>query len=127
MKRLLGLLILSLALSACGGGGGGPVNVTGDWSGTWTSSRGSGSTLSATLLQSGTSVSGTAQVGGSPCLSTGDVSGTVSGSGATFGVVSGSHGITFTANRITASSMTGTYSVSSGWCAGDSGSFSLTR
>lgn len=113
-------------LVACGGSGAPMANVEGSWAGTWRSSRGQGSTLIASFAQSDTSITGTVRVNGSPCLSTGTLSGTASNRGVTFGAVSGSHGISFR-GRVSGNRMTGSYSVSSGFCAGDTGSFELER
>lgn len=103
------------------------VDVTGTWSGTWTSSNDiDHGNLAATLTQSGTSVSGTVSITESPCISSGSVSGTVSGNNVVFGVVSGTDTITYTAT-CTSTSMSGTYSVNTGECAGDTGTFSMTK
>lgn len=109
------------------------TDLTGTWTGTWSSSNGIDSgNLTANLTQSGTSISGTASAyvtGGS--VSCGgpnySVSGTVSGNNIIFGVFdrgieSGVYTATFTST-----SMSGTYSVTAGACAGDTGTFSLNK
>ncbi len=86
LQKLLAIIfmcMLPLMLSCGGGGGGGEappptVDVTGTWSGTWASSNDiDHGNLSATLTQSGTSVSGTVSITESPCISSGSVSGTI--------------------------------------------------
>jgi hypothetical protein len=106
-----------------------PADVSGSWSGNWNSAdKVSGGSVSANFEQSGTSFSGSVTIGGSPCISNGSVSGTISGSDISFGVVSGASTITFTAT-VTLDSMNGTYKVldTTGFCAGDIGAFSMTR
>jgi hypothetical protein len=120
-------LALALVLSACSGQPAAPAaSINGPWSGTWTSSRGGGGSVQTTFTQDGSEISGSVSVGGSPCLSTGTLSGTITSSNVSFGAVSGSHGIQFTAT-VGTDAMSGTYIVSSGLCAGDAGTFSLVR
>lgn len=125
------ICMLPLMLSCGGGDGGGEapppaVDVTGTWSGTWASSNEiDHGNLAATLTQSGTSVSGTVSITES-CMSSGSVSGNVSGNNVGFGVVSGTDTITYTSTG-TSTSMSGTYSVTAGECAGDTGTFSMTK
>ncbi len=103
------------------------VNLTGSWSGSWASSNGiDHGNVSAALIQSGTSVSGTESITESPCISGGSVSGTVSGNNVSFGVVSGPDTVTYTATY-TSTSMSGTYSVTTGACTGDAGTFSMNK
>ena len=126
------ILLFSLAVAGCGGGGvisTPPLNVAGTWSGTWASSRGSGGTVQAVISQSGTSLSGTATVTGSPCFTSGSISGSVSGNNVAFGVLfGGGQQANFSAAVGSGgTSMSGTYSVSGGACSGDTGSFNLTK
>jgi CSLREA domain-containing protein len=106
------------------------ADISGSWSGTWESKDGiSGGSVSANFDQSDTSFIGSVTIGNSLCISNADVSGTVSGSGISFGVVSGASTITFAAT-VTLNSMDGTYRVLDSTvfgCAGDIGTFSLTR
>ena len=102
------------------------VDITGTWSGSWASSNGiNNGNISAVLTQSGTSVIGTLSITGSPCISNGSVSGTVSGNNVSFGIISGSDTVEYNATY-TSTSMSGTYSVTTGACAGDTGTFSLS-
>ena len=130
-------LVLSLALmlfvfsiiTGCGGGGSGgdsssSINLTGNWSGTWEGTD-SGN-VSANLTHSGTSITGTASISNSPCISSGDVSGSVSENNITFGLVSGTDEIAYT-GEFTSTTISGSYQVLSGACAGDTGTFELTK
>jgi hypothetical protein len=105
------------------------LNVSGTWSGTWASSRGSGGTVQALISQSGASLSGTATVTGSPCFTSGSISGSVFGNNVAFGVLFGEgQQANFSATVGSGgTSMSGTYSVSGGACNGDTGSFNLTK
>jgi hypothetical protein len=81
------------------------------------------------ISQSGTSLSGTATVTGSPCFTSGSISGSVSGNNVAFGVLfGGGQQANFSAAVGSGgTSMSGTYSVSGGACSGDTGSFNLTK
>lgn len=87
---------------------------------------GQGGNVNAQFVHAGETLTGTVSITGSPCLVNGTVNGTVSGADVAFGAVSGSHGIRFTA-QLGENTMTGTYSVSAGTCAGDTGTFGLTK
>ena len=103
------------------------IDLTGAWNGTWASSGGvySGS-LSVTLVQSGTSITGTATIAGSPCITSGSVSGTFTGNNITFGVVSGQDSIEFYATYAS-QSIDGTYIITAGSCSGEFGTFSMSK
>ena len=112
-----------------GGGGGGDgsggtvTNLTGDWSGGWASSDGSSGNLLWSLTQSDTSINGTVSVTGYPaCISTGTVSGTITGSGLSGYIASVANTVSFDAT-FSATSMNGTWEVTGGSCAGDTGTF----
>ena len=137
--RRLGVILLTafvaVSVTTCGGGGGGGggtsetqnVDVTGTWSGSWVSSGGGYSgNVTITLVQNGTSLSGTASVTGSPCLTSGSVSGTVSGNKVAYGVVSGQSTIEFN-TTYASDTISGTYSITAGNCAGEAGTCSITR
>lgn len=134
---LVSASILSiLFLTTCGGGGGGgskggtvsdATDISGNWNGTWATSIGTNSgIISTSITHSGTSFSGTINISGSPCISSGTFSGTASGGFFSASVVSGQNAITFE-GTYTATLISGTYSVPSGACAGDSGTFSLQK
>lgn len=117
-----------LVLAACGAAP--PAErgeAHGSWEGTWTSTLlREGGDVNAQFIHSGVTLTGSVSITGSPCLVTGTVDGTVDGADVAFGAVSGSHGIRFTA-QLGQDTMSGTYSVSAGACAGDSGTFELSR
>ena len=118
--------VLMLALAACSSPAVPEIEVAGEWVGTWESSGGPSGSVEATFTQVDGELSGTVNIGGTPCLSTGTLSGSVSSTNVTFGAVSGSDDIEFT-GTVGATVMDGTYAVSSGECAGDSGTFTITR
>lgn len=135
MFRYLGLVcVIALSvlstLGSGGGGGGGEtvtIDLTGNWRGTWNSSVANYSgNLSGTLTHSGTSISGTMNVTGSPCISSGTVSGTGAGGSFSASIDSGQDSLQLQGSY-TATSISGTYSVPNGVCAGDTGTFSLNQ
>jgi len=116
-----------------GGGSGGSSsggdnpNVTGRWSGTWFSSVfGRGGSFSITLNQNGSSFTGSGSISGSDCFFGTSVSGSMSGNRISFGFASSSSNRVYFSGSASSSSMSGTYEVSSGFCAGDEGTFSAT-
>lgn len=134
MKRLKLFLLTSVIIifTACGGGGssGGditPVDINGSWKGTWSSNITDNSgTVSVVLLLNGTVISGSMDLSGSPCISTGVINGTVSGNSVSFGVISGDDEIQFSATY-SDGIISGTYSVTTGLCSGDEGTFILNK
>ena len=122
--------VAGLAAGGSGGGGGSTiptadVNLTGNWVGTWTDSSGNGGEISLTLTQTNTSVSGTATVSGPDCLLTGSLSGSVEGRSFQANISSGTGLASFNAN-CTNTAMNGTLNVTSGSCAGHSGTVSTS-
>lgn len=65
-------------------------------------------------------------VSGSPCLTNGVINGTVTGANVTFGAVSGGDDIQFT-GQLGGARLSGNYSVGRGFCAGDTGSFTVQK
>lgn len=126
------LLIFTLApQTACSATSSGASDVTGNWTGTYADSK-SGVTgpLAASFTEQNGSLSGTLTISSGWLCSVanqGNVSGNVDGSqvqaSATFGVVTA---LSFTGNA-SGSAMSGTYQITSGVCAGGTGSFSLSR
>ncbi len=128
------------AALAGGGGGGGessstqPASVTdltGEWRGTWTdNANGSSSAAVFTLVQTGTSVSGTVSLTDEQCLSQGDVNGTVSGKSANLTVTSDAEVVALNAAiDSSAKTLTGTWNYTGSArenCAGGTGTFSAT-
>ena len=111
--------------SSSGGGGGG--DLTGNWTGTWVSSVFvAWGNVSMNIVQSGTSISGSAVLTGSPNFPNCTISGSVSGNNMTATVVSGSNTAVFTATY-SSTSMNGTYGITTGASAGDFGTFSMNK
>jgi tetratricopeptide (TPR) repeat protein len=101
-----------------------PLDLTGAWVGTWNDpTSGDSGSISLNLTQTDTSVTGTVSVTGSDCISTGTITGTVSGSTLNSEIVSGDFTASYNAT-CTSTSMNGTYGVTSGECDGDVGNFS---
>ena len=99
-----------------------PVGI---WTGTWVSSNViSSGTMSVTIAQSGTTSSGSITMTGSPCFSTGTITGwTVAGDAVSWS----SPEIGNFAGTISGASISGSFSVTSaGACFGDTGIFSVT-
>ena len=101
------------------------AGFTGNWSGSW-----SAGSLTANLTQSGSGLTGTASFTGSPCFTSGPVSGTVTGKTASASIAFGG-GQTLAVNATLNASelaINGTFTLQGGTCApGASGTFSLTR
>jgi uncharacterized protein (TIGR03437 family) len=108
------------------------TGLIGAWQGTWASSEYLGvfGLLSANLIQSGSTLTGTASFSGSPCFSGGTVAGTVSGSylSASLDVGEGQTVSLSATINPTDTSINGSYTLTGGSCApsGDSGTFSLS-
>ena len=125
-----------LALAGGGGGGGGSpeptpnADLTGEWHGPWTDSEGTSGEALFSLTQTGNAVSGTVSVTGDDCLTTGTVSGTVSGNSANLSVQSGAETVTLDGTYDNAAkTLTGrwNYTASSSVdCAGDTGDYLAT-
>jgi hypothetical protein len=124
------------ALAGGGGGGGGDgtsepapaesANLTGDWSGTWTNADGDSGQAIFSLTQTDTSVTGTVSVTGDDCLTTGSVTGTISGNSANLSIQSGAESVTLNATADTsANTLSGdwNYAASSLGCEGETGNF----
>lgn len=125
-------------MGSCGGGGGGggddggggtPINLTGNWSGSWTSFLGKGGAVNITFTQSGTELSGTVSVTGSDCFTAGTVSGTISATDVLIGIAfPGGQQVNYNGVVNTdGTSMNGNYVVSGGFCSGDYGSWSVNK
>lgn len=86
-------------------------DLSGTWSGNWadTSPDTAAGTFKVIWTQQGSTVSGTITISGTPCLSGGTVSGTISGSKITFGAVQGQRKVDYTGS-VSGTSMHGTYS-----------------
>ncbi len=119
-----------IAVAGGGGGGGGdapgnePVNIAGDWSGTY--SGGAGGAVSLTINQTGGSISGQGTVTGSQCALSGTLTGTVDGNSLEGRISSGDESVSFTVT-CTTTSMNGTIEFATAECDGVSGNFSATK
>jgi len=134
MRTPLGssLLLAALVLqTACSGASSSAADVTGSWSGTYADTK-SGVTgpLAASFSEQNGSLSGTLTISsGWLCsvTSQGNVSGSVDGTqvqaSAAFGIATA---LSFTGS-VTGNTMSGSYQITSGVCAGGSGSFSLSH
>jgi tetratricopeptide (TPR) repeat protein len=144
-KVLAGVAVVGGGVALAGGGGGsggggggsvdpGPTpqaaaNLTGDWKGTWTGAVGAGGQATLSLTHSGETLSGTVTVTGDNCLTTGNITGSVSGSTVMLSVQSGEEIVSVNGSTdIAATRMDGTWNfeASNLGCIGDSGHFSTT-
>lgn len=103
------------------------VTVGGDWQGSWNSNSGVSGTLTLHLVDTNGSVSGTMNVLGSPCGNQSTVTGSVTGYTVVISTM-GADSMRFTATvqQNNPGAMSGTYSISTGGCQGDTGTFNIT-
>jgi len=87
------------------------AGLAGVWNGTWqdTSPDTSSGTFAVTFTVVGNNLAGSIAVKGTPCLTSGTVTGMVNGSTISFGAVSGKVTITYDGS-VSGSKMAGTYS-----------------
>lgn len=103
------------------------ASLTGAWTGTWSALGATGS-MTLALTESGSSFSGTATYGGSPCLSSAQLAGTRSGSRLTGTLTGAGANQTFEATFDAATaSMEGTFEGTAGACGALSGTFRTTK
>jgi tetratricopeptide (TPR) repeat protein len=105
------------------------VHLTGDWRGTWKDMLGAGGDVTFSLTHNNDNVSGTVSISGNPCLTTGDISGRVSGTSANLIIQSAGETISLDAEADTTSkTLTGSwnFTASGVGCAGDRGTFSTS-
>lgn len=123
------LLVAVVAAAAAAHAAGGPgPDLTGRWVGSWQSNTpGFSGSLVADVRQDGDRLTGTVQVGGSPCFSRGTVSGTVRGNTVTFGAVFGGGQRASYSGTVAKDAVSGTYVVRGGMCDRDTGSFRVTK
>ncbi len=96
-------------------------DLSGVWSGTWTSTNpddGSTGTFEIQWAQAGSALSGTITVNGTPCLTTGAITGTLAGDAIEFGSIQGQFDVDFS-GTVAGETMSGTYSTSCGPAEGD--------
>ena len=105
------------------------INLTGTWVGFWDSDEpGYSGGVTLNLVQEDNTISGIATITNSYCISGGTISGNVEATTVVFGVGSATEGGTILFSGIfTSTTMSGTYGITSGECAGDTGAFSLTK
>ena len=133
-KIMVGIAALSLLfVLSCGDGDSDSsrppsVDVTGSWSGSWSSNNGiDGGSASLSAVQADASVSGSAFLSGSPCLSNGSFTGTVSGDRVSGSIRAGNSRIEISMN-VSGNQASGTYySANAGICTGDRGTLTLSR
>ena len=107
-----------------------PPNLSGLWQGAWFSYvRGVGGSLSWSVTQSGSTLSGPLSLGNGPCFASGTLSGSFVGTSLHLtGVFPDAPGTTVSLNgTYTATSMIWTYEITGGQCGGDSGIWSLLK
>jgi hypothetical protein len=129
------ILILSLVGTSAGCGKGGDstgtanVTVTGSWEGNWSSTRGVGGAVTASMDQSGSSLNGDLELKSSPCFSKGTLTGSVTGTTVLIGTAfGGGQTVDFDGTATEdGKSMSGKYSVKGGLCGGDTGTWSMNR
>jgi hypothetical protein len=107
---------------------GGPpaFDVTGDWTGTW-SSLGVSGTATATLAQTGSMVIGVITFEGSPCGATSTLDGTVGGTAFTGELTFDDGSLADVDATASASSIAGSAAITTGSCAGITATFTLAR
>ena len=128
------LLVLALFLVGCGGGNNAvvaPPNITGSWSLVATSTAFPGIVTDGTgqLTQTGTAISGTLLLTGSPCSSSGPVTGTVIGTSLNASLSENGQDVVFLGTVAgNGSSASGTYTAAAGGCTnGDKGNWTGSR
>ncbi len=97
-----------------------PTDLNGTWVGTWQNSTPdtSAGTFQITWARKGKTMAGTIKIDGTPCLTGGTITGTLSGDKIAFGAVSGQVEVSYTA-PIAGSRMSGTYATNCGEARGD--------
>lgn len=132
-----GFLVLFASLAACGGSSStfGPgsstepsaADLAGSWNGSWLSKTGQGGATTSTFAQAGGSLSGTIAFTSSPCFSSGNIAGTVSGDDFVATVTAGDIRVDLT-GTVTDNAYSGTYTATqAGACTGDTGTFTAKR
>jgi hypothetical protein len=82
-------------------------------------------TFALTWTQSGSTLTGTILVKGTPCLTAATVSGSISGTTITFGAVSGTHTVVYD-GTVSGTTMTGTYTAPAA-CVDAKGTWTATK
>jgi hypothetical protein len=89
----------------------GSSGVVGRWNGTWTTTSGPAGSggFRIDFTQSGNDLTGAIVIAGTPCITTGTITGTLSGNTISFGAVQGSQTISYS-GTVSGNSMSGEYS-----------------
>ena len=100
--------------------------MTGTWPGTYesTSTPGANGTFTIQFTQTGSQLTGSIDIQGTPCITTGTISGTLSGGQITFGAVEGAQTIAYTGS-VSGNTMSGTYSAPQ--CDNGKGTWTATK
>jgi hypothetical protein len=104
------------------------AGVAGTWNGVWrsTSSPGATGTFQMTFAQAGQSLSGPIEITGTPCITSGTITGTLSGTRITFGAVKGQNTVSYDGTW-SGNVMSGTYSAPSAACGNGTGNWQAAR
>ena len=96
-------------------------DLAGTWQGSWQSVKPDQSSGSFVLhwTQSGSSLTGSITINGTPCLNGGNISGEVNGDQITFGVVAGQVNVSYTGTLKGQDTISGSYSTDCGNASGD--------
>jgi hypothetical protein len=128
---LLALFVSFIVLGSGCASASSTADVSGNWTGTYSDTKtGATGPLAASFTEQNGSLGGTLTISSGwlcSASSQGNVNGTVSGdqvqASATFGIIAA---LSFTGDA-SGSTLSGTYQITSGVCAGGSGSFTLSR
>jgi hypothetical protein len=123
--RAAAIAAIPFLLSACG-----PANVMGTWTGTWSlSDNSAGGTISLDLQQDGRNVSGSFSLGGSICVNSGTVDGTIAGQKLDVTISNGVGGNAHLTGTVdaAAANIDGDFDVTTGLCSGATGSFHVSH
>ncbi len=119
------MLVLLAALTSCSSDEW--CTLTGTWGGTWTSRTTTTGSLSSTLAQHGSDVTGTVSFTSSPCFDAADVMLVQAGEHVSGSATAGAIRVDLDASWVE-DHLEGTYSaISAGACTGDTGTFVLDR
>lgn len=115
-------------LDRVGGAPPSQVSLTGSWSGNFRSSDGQAGTLSATLTQSGSDLTGSLTLTNSLLFSSASVRGTLAGSSVTLTLsATGGYAGEIRGTLSGSDSVAGTYTITQGGSTADTGTFTLAR
>jgi hypothetical protein len=128
VKRTVFAVLLSAILVGCGGSSSPTINLSGTWQlSAQSQTFNTAVTGTAIIQQSGSTLSGTVGLTGSPCASTAALKGSLSGSTMIFTLTEGSQAVNFQGN-VSGTTISGTYAAPVGGCTnGDTGTWSATQ